>query len=276
LQIPISIGLPVSSLRDISSNINHLLKICEFIRNTYAIIIFIDIGICKVHALKIDDIVEMGEQTYNQYLSLLLYDVDLLEIPQEQLKEMQIDKFTTYHFLLLQSYNDKNFRDLTIKAFECFLKEKIEFHEQVLIFYIPDKNTPKSINFNTYELIRKVLIKQNFLEEEEELIFGNEMAKEWYLDLKRKERMQVKPKSNVDLQSIISAVMWKAHKSIDEILNMTIYQLYDGYYRLSMIDSCTNLAQGVYHGMIDQKSIKQNDLNWAKIIKFENNNSYFN
>lgn len=233
----------------------------------------IDIGSCKVHPLKINDIVEIGEQKYNQYLNTLLFDVDLLDISTEQLQEMQIDKFTTYHFLLLQSYNNKEFRDLTIEAFECFLKEKVEFHSDLLMFYISNEEDIKIITFDTYELIRKVLIKQNFLkelEEEENLVFGNELAKQWYLDLKKKEKMQQKPKSNVDLHSIISAVMWKAHKSIDEILEMTIYQLYDGYYRLSVIDNCNNLAQGIYHGMIDSKEIKDSDLNWAKIIKFNN------
>jgi hypothetical protein len=51
---------------------------------------------------------------------------------------------------------------------------------------------------------------------------------------------------------------------------MTIYQLYDGYYRLSIIDSCNNLAQGIYHGTISQKDVKESELNWAKIIKFVN------
>lgn len=231
----------------------------------------IDIGIAKVHALKINDIVEMGEDVYNQYLNILLFDVDLLDISKEKLKEMQIDKFTTYHFLLLQSYTDNDFRNLTIRAFECFLKEKVEFNEQDGIFYLLGEKNIRPITFEVYELFRKIIIKQNFLkelEEEDELIFGNELAREWYLELKRKERMQPKLKSNVDLQSIISAVMWKSHKSINEILEMTIYQLYDGYFRLSLIDNCNNLVQGIYHGTIDQKTIKQNDLNWAKIIKF--------
>lgn len=232
----------------------------------------IDIGICKINPLKIDEIVEIGERQYNEYLNILLFDVDLLDIPKEQLIEMNIDRFTTYHFLLLQSYNDENFKNFVINALELFLKEKVFFCEENLLFYLLDDNGLKYIDLNIYELIRKILIKQNYLkelEEEEELIFGNEMARRWYLDLKRKEKTQPKQKTDVDLQSIISSVMWKSHKSIDEILKMTIYQLYDGYFRLSIIDNCNNLAQGIYHGMIDRKQIKESELNWAKIIKFE-------
>jgi hypothetical protein len=233
----------------------------------------IDIDIGKVHPLKINEIVEMGEIQYNEYLNILLYDVDLLDISKENLKEMNIDRFTTYHFLLLQSYNNQDFRDLVGKALELFLKEKVYFCDDNILFYLmDDEGLKKYIDLNIFELIKKILIKQNYLkqlEEEEELIFGNEMARRWYLDLKRKEKTQPKQKSDVDLQSIISSVMWKSHKSIDEILKMTIYQLYDGYFRLSLIDNCNNLTQGIYHGAIDKKQIKESELNWAKIIKFE-------
>lgn len=232
----------------------------------------IDIGIAKVYALKIDDIIELGENKYNQYLNLLLFDVDLLEFSEEQLKEIDIDKITTYHYLVTQSFYDEEVKDIIVKAFECFFKEKVIFDKENGLFCIEyENNIYKQIRLDEYNLFRKVLIKQNFLkelEEEEELIFGNALAKQWYLELKRKDKTQPKLKSNVNLQSIISSVMWKTHKSVDEILKMTIYQLYDGYFRLSLIDSCNNLAQGIYHGTVDQTKVKQSELNWAKILKF--------
>ena len=237
----------------------------------------INIGICKIYPLTIEEIVEMGEQLYNQYLGILLYDVDLLDINKKMLEEMQIDKFTTYHFLLMQSYKDEEFKNLVIKAFECFIKEDIYYDDKSFTFYLLKENNTIAypITFEIYELFKKILIRQNFLEEleeEEELIFGNEIAKKWYLDMKKKEKNKPKPKGNVDLQSIISAVKWHSKKSKQEILDMTIYELWDGYYRLSVIDNCNNLAQGIYHGTIDAKKIKDNELNWGKIIKFDKNN----
>lgn len=282
----------------------------------------IDIDIAKVYPLKIKEIIEMSEQLYNQYLSTLLYDIDLIDINKEQLEQLGIEKFTTYHFLALNSLNNMDFKQLVINALETFLKEKVYFHEEAFIFYLVDANYTepflvdnevyyktsngnfkkknkdtidsvseeeffhKLIQFNimnsnikpitleVYELFKKVLIKQNFLkelEEEEELIFGNEMARQWYLEIKRKERTRPRPKSNVDLQSIISGVRWHGKISKEEILKMTIYELYDGYYRLSIIDNCINLTQGIYHGTINQKGVKDNDLNWVKIIKFDKN-----
>lgn len=234
----------------------------------------IDIPVGKVYPLTINDIVEIGDNKYNQYLNLLLFDVNDIEINENQLKEMGIDKLTTYQFLLLQAYNSEEFKELITEVLKCFLRETVEFDHEYFLFKIKkDQNEFAYIDLNTFDLIKKILIKQNYLkelEEEENIVFGNELAKKWYYDLKKKERTQLKPKSNVDLQSIISAVMWRTSKPIDEILKMTIYQLYDGFYRLSLIDSCNNLAQGIYHGIIDQKSIKDNDLNWAKVIKINN------
>jgi len=236
----------------------------------------IDIIVGKVHALKIKDIIEMGEKKYNQYLSILLYDVDLVDINKDVLKELQIDKFTTYHFLLLQSHSDDEFKNFVIEALECFFKENVYYDEEMLVFYLVDTNNDiKYITPEIYELFKKVLIKQNFLkelEEEEELIFGNELARQWYLDLKKKEKTRPKPKNNIDMQSIISGVYWKSGKSKEEILNLSIYELYEGYYRLCVIDNCNNLAQGIYHGNVDGKKMKESDLNWAKIIKFDNGN----
>ena len=235
----------------------------------------IDIHGFKIHPLKIEEITDIGEQLYNQYLGVLLYDIDLIEnISKENLKDLGIDKFTTYHFLILNAYNNADFKQLVIDSFEMFLKEKVGFHDETAIFYVERNNHAEPITLEFYELFRKIIIKQNFLkelEEEENLLFGNDLAREWYLEMKRKEKNMPKPKSNVDLQSIISAVMWKSGKSIEEILKMTIYQLYDGYYRLSTIDDCVNLTQGIYSGNIDQKSVKQSELNWAKIIKFDKN-----
>jgi hypothetical protein len=232
----------------------------------------INIDIGKVYSPKIEEIVEIGEEIYNQYLSLLLYDVDLINISTEQLKDMNIDKFTTYHFLLLQSYNDEKFKQMAIDALQYFFKEHIGFDTKYVLFYLGEGENIRAIDLNTYSLFKKILIKQNYLkemEEEENLIFGNELAREWYLDIKRKEKMQPKPKNNIDLHSIISAVKWKGKRSFEEIAKMTIYQLYDGYYRLSLIDSCDYLNQGIHHGTINQKEIKQSDLSWAKIIKFD-------
>ena len=223
---------------------------------------------------KIKDIIEINEDQYNQYLGLLLYDTDLLELNEEILKSMGVNKISTYEFLLLQSIASEDFKNIVISALEFFFKQPINLLREYGVFYIGELSNQNFITSTNYEYIKKVLVKMNYLkdmEDEEELEFANEMAREWYLNIKKAEKNQPKPKPQVNLHSIISAMMWRTNKSIDEILNMTVYQLYDGYHRLFLIDDCLSTKQGIYQGTIDKDKIKSTDLNWAKIIKFEEN-----
>lgn len=228
----------------------------------------IDFGMGYIHPLKLKEIIEIGESEYNKFLNVLLYDVTDVDIEKEKL-----DEFTTYDFLVINSLQNIDFRKLVVQSLEYFLKEKVNFFDKQGLFYLGSPYEKRFITKEQYKNIKTILIKQNYLkelEEEEELVFGNELARQWYLELKRKEKQQPKPKPQIDLHSLMSAIMWKSNKSIEEILNMTIYQLYDGYYRLFLIDNCSNLNQGIYHGAIDPKDIKNKDLNWAKIIKIDN------
>lgn len=238
----------------------------------------INIGIGNVYPLTIKEIIEIGENIYNLYLKLLLYDVDLLDINNSVLEEIGVDKFTTYHFLVLQSFASEEFKNLVIKAFQCFLRNTVDFNKDYLIFYLVDENgNKKPITLEVYNLFRKVLIKQHYLkdlEEEEELEFGNKLARQWYLNIKKKEKMRPKSKSDINLQSLISAIRWKSNKSKEEILQMTIYELWDGLYRLYLIDNCQDLSQGIYFGTVDKDKVKSSDLNWAKVIVFNNGLNY--
>lgn len=222
---------------------------------------------------KIKDIVDIGEDRYHQYIGLLLLDTDLLEVDHNKLKQIGLDEITTFDFLYFQSILSEDSRNIIKDALQFFFKKDITISNDYR-FCVGNPNEQNFITRNNYDYIKKVLIKMNFLkelEEEEEIKFGNELAKQWYLEAKRAESNKPKPKPQVNLQSIISAMMWRTNKSIDEILNMTIYQLHDGYHRLFLIDECLGIRDGLYHGTVDQDKINPNDLNWAKIIEFNNN-----
>lgn len=223
---------------------------------------------------KIKDIIEIDEGQYNQYIGLLLYDTDTLEVNKEALKSIGIDKLTTFDFLVLQSIANEDFKNIIINALQFFFKQPAHLLSEYGIFYIGELANQQFITTENYDYIKKVLIKMNYLkdmEEEEELQFANEMAREWYLNIKKAEQNHPKPKPQVNLHSIISAMMWRTNKSVDEILNMTIYQLYDGYHRLFLIDDCLSTKQGIYSGTVDGSKLKPAELNWAKIIKFDEN-----
>lgn len=235
----------------------------------------IDIDIGKVHQSIIKDIIDMGESEYNQYLGILLYDTSLIEFTKADLDNIGLDSFTTYDFLVSQCIQSSESKDVVLSSLEFFFKEKVGFVDFGMksIFHLGKLSDGRFITRDNYNLFKKTIIKSNYLkelEEEENLVFANERARQMYLDIKRAEKNRPTTKTQVNLHSILSAIMWRTNKPISEILNMTVYQLYDGYHRLFLIDDCLNTAQGIYHGTIDGEKIKPDKLNWAKIIKFEN------
>lgn len=222
---------------------------------------------------KIKDIIDIDESQYNQFIGLLLYDTDVMESRKEIMESFELTDITTLEFLVIQSFTNAEVKDIITNALEFFFKQPISLSSKYGVFHIGNIEDMKIINTKNYKYIKDVLIKMNYLkelEEEEEIDFANEMAREWYMNIKKMEQNQPKPKPQVNLHSIISAMMWRTNKSIDEILNMTVYQLYDGYHRLFLIDDCLGVKQGIYSGTIDSSKIKPVELNWAKIIKHEN------
>lgn len=225
-----------------------------------------------IYQPKIKDIVDIGEEKYQQYLGLLLFDTDLIEIKDKELQRVEMDEFTTFDFLYFLSVLNENTRSLVEDSLRFFFRKDILTLNDYR-FCVGHFGEQKFITRDNYNYIKKVLIKMNFLkelEEEEEIEFGNELARQWYLEAKKVEKNRPKPKPQINLQSIISAMMWRTNKTTEQILDMTVYQLHDGYHRLFLIDECLGLRDGLYHGTVDKSKINPNDLNWAKIIEFNN------
>ena len=221
----------------------------------------------SIHQPIVEDLVELGEYEYNRYISLLLYDTDLIESD---------EPVGLLDFLVAQAIYSEDIRKIILDGLSFFFKEEVKLHIDVngALFYLGELSDQRYINDNVYDFIKKILIKINYLkdmEDEEDVKFGNELAREWYIAMKKAEQERPQPKAKVNLHSIISALVWRSNKGLKEVMTMTIYQIYDGYYRLFLIDDSLSMKQGIYSGTIDQKGIKPDDLNWAKIIEFDKN-----
>ena len=107
------------------------------------------------------------------------------------------------------------------------------------IFYIGDINNGIFIYRDNYEEIKKVLKLQNYIpDKKEEFNPANEKAKKLMEKIKRNRKTNnaVKKDDSFELYNIISGVAWKSHIGIDSVWDLTIYQLYDAYVRLDLID----------------------------------------
>jgi hypothetical protein len=108
-------------------------------------------------------------------------------------------------------------------------------------------------------------------EEEEFRPAGAAVAKfikEMLEERKKRQKQKPKQKETINLRSIISGLAWKSGSpNLQSILELTNYQLYDGFKRLEKIDNVYYTLLGIYTGNVDVKKINTSELNYAKIIE---------
>jgi len=222
----------------------------------------------KIYPLTIREIATIGELNYNKYLSLLLIDKN--NIAKEN-KDVDMSNINNYELLLLHCYYNSEYVIEFTKAIEINFKESILLHKDGY-FYFGDIKDNRIINSDNFNLIQEIIKKINYIsdkKEEEEYNPANDKAREIIEKIKRnKKEVEKNKKEEINLYSIISSIAWKSHIGIKSVWDLTIYQLYDAYYRLNMIDNYDKTCVGIYSGNVDVKKIDLKQLNWSKIINF--------
>lgn len=86
---------------------------------------------------------------------------------------------------------------------------------------------------------------------------------------RRESREKNKRKSNMDLGSLVSALIARG-QPYNDIWNYPIYMIYDLYRRLTQVDEYNGTMRAIYSGCIDTKKhpINWDKVNWAAIIKY--------
>lgn len=224
-------------------------------------------GLGQLRQLTAKTVVSMNESYYNQLLSTLLFDKSNIE----QLDEDQ--ERSNFEILVAICYHDQDFRKVFLDALELFFGEKAGFfaNEEYAFFYLGEIKEQRYIVAETLETIQKLLRKMNNLpekKEEEDYTPGNEKARKFMEQLKKRRAKRPPKKETMNLHSIISGLAWKQNgMNIVDIWNLTLYQIYDGYFRTENIDNYSNVVRGIYAGTINGKDIDLSKINWANIIK---------
>lgn len=210
-----------------------------------------------------EQIVEMNESTYQLYVAWLLISKDQLTN-----KDDEICNYSDYEIVCAIMQQDNDFRNVILSALETFLDSKPQIFENGMIYFGELKDS-SFLTVEKWEYIKKLIRIGNYIEnkKEEEYVAGNERARKFMEKLKKKKELLNKTKKEqTNLHSITSAVGWKTG-SFFNVQNLTIYQLYDAYYRLGLIENYHYTLTGIYTGNIDSSKIKLPDINWANIIK---------
>lgn len=124
------------------------------------------------------------------------------------------------------------------------------------------------INAHNYKVMLDILLKINWIKKDYDFIHGgNKHAKKYILKYEYKKRKKKKEDNHVDLSSIVSSLVVKGQR-YDDVLNYSIYLIYELYYRLRKIDEWNNTMMALSYGNIDTKKnpIKWEKIDWSSII----------
>lgn len=225
--------------------------------------------ICKVHALKLEEIKNMGLTMYYYYLSVLCNEPDDWQ-----------GHDNLFEYTLSMCLKNKNYAYLVLSAIVCFTKESVYLGANG--FILDTKSDEKSgkvsdssvgnkervINKSNFENFIKLIKLQNCMSIEKEYKPANKKAQEIINRLNKSKKKKPKSKNNIDLASIISGVVWRSsHTNIKNVWELSVYQLYDAFYRLGVIDDFNLVMTGYYTGNIEKKDIDFKNLNWVKKIE---------
>ena len=207
-------------------------------------------GLCTVKQVKLVDISDPEKlEKYQQYLSILSYNtddvIDLYQARAEYEKlsydaRAQIDAFS-----LLISV--EFFRSILEKALQFFIEEQIVFDQELGGFSVYSGRKRSSIiDHRAYKDVRDLILKANFIQAEKaenECVFANNKARAIFAKLKKGRRAKKAPGTSMSVADIVSSVSIQSNSyNLLNIGELTVYQLYDQFYRLDakvQIDVCS-------------------------------------
>ncbi len=221
-------------------------------------------GVGEIHPLKLIDIVNLGEEKYNDLLLPFVVSTnDILES-----EHFDIYTLSTYDVVMLFCSYDESFRKSMCDSIKTFFQEEtVEFIPDIGVFFLGEIEEQRVIHPNNFDAIRQCVLMQNCIQEPMVYKPANESARKFIEEMKQNQRKKTKPKTfESRLFNIISAV--SCDTPFEELLRLTVYQLYNRYYRQEMKMNYQQIMNGVYFGTVDKTKLNMKDIHWSRPINF--------
>ena len=194
-------------------------------------------GLGKIHSPKLKDIANIGEDIYNQYLSILLFDIRHLKNDINPKDFEELEKLHPLETISLKAYYDENFKDLFLEALSFFFYEKANYYNGVFYF---DEN--RVFNHENFEQVIYLIKYINLITDKtSEVKYANDKAKEIADKIKAAQEKvnKVKAKQGVALSlfDLISAFAANSYSvNLMTVWDMTVYQFNDQFKRMQLIE----------------------------------------
>lgn len=196
----------------------------------------VQVGEFNVHPVILEDILKLGEETYNQYLGLI--SISKAQLTQYT-TDKDIKKLSVYKLVLLWCLEYESFHQSIVDCLSFFLKEVIVIDKDGIAIKRNDRLL--YMNEDIYSTIVSVVKTQNFISNDEVSSYkpATTKAKQLLEKMqKAKERAKKeKAEESVTLSDVISIVACYSNDiNILNVWDLTVYQLYTVYLRLLIWD----------------------------------------
>lgn len=207
-------------------------------------------------------VAEVGLSIYNYMLSTLLIDKKSFD------KQMD-ERFTNFDIFYANCYHNQEFKDVAFSGLRLFfMDEPVMQENEEDVFMQFSNGVINRSNFNELQYILKLAHHLKLESEDKpEFVAGNDEAQKMIDRILKGRKKQPPKKEKIDLISMATGLGWKPNGvSIKEVFDLTIYQIYSGFFATNNIDNYHHTISGIYAGTIDGKNIKLPDIHWANKI----------
>ncbi|MEH7346010.1 hypothetical protein V7122_19390 [Bacillus sp. JJ1532] len=201
----------------------------------------------KVYPATLAEIAEVGELTYNSFISVISITKDTLNFNNKD--ELHFNSDLEFILYLIRNYYEVF--ELFTKALNLFLRSEIEYREDLGIIVQSGENQFILDDF-LFSQIKEIVRKQNFLKDSENSDFKPANSKAMALlekFNKAKEKIQKQnTEEGLSLKDIISIVATYSNDiNIKTVWDLTVSQLYESYLRLIIWDDYQNKQRLLPH-----------------------------
>jgi len=194
-------------------------------------------GTCTLRHTTLYDVKKVGFQKYNEYLNILHLDVETFNA--QFGSDINADSINIFDILV----SNQSMRDFLCEALSFFIVENVFYEPKYNAFKVDggkDNEFLGIINQNNYQEITGAIFQLNFIKDDEVKATKNtgKKAKSILEKLRKGRSNLAKAKagdSNINIPNMISSIVaYGNNYNYENIWSLTVYQLYDLFFRLNV------------------------------------------
>jgi hypothetical protein len=193
----------------------------------------------EIKPLTLRQISKIGYETYLEHLNIFAIS------KKDLIKEEHLDEVEIPFFNLLLAFADNEFKLFLEDAFSTFLGTSVRVVQENLMIIADNPKDKMAITSDNFDDLRQVIHWQNGIggeSSDDNIKFKNDRAKRTLEKLRKAQaevqKQKKKENDDLDFADIISAIASKSF-SLNKlnVWDLTVYQMYDEFRRLDLIDS---------------------------------------